>query len=152
MGDRTQGKGIPRKWHRTNNVTEVLGTPAIDDTKYKKYFTQRKNKENWSEKNKLIYIKLKEQGLIADSGIEAYQVMGKEKDTVDKNKNFTNISRLNDSLRTENGILELFENTSPSRKKQLAGFYCDAKTDETREKRKRKIIEALRNNYKGMLY
>jgi len=125
---------------------------SIDEIKYRKYFSRRKNKENWSEKNKLIYKKLKEKDLITDSGIEAYQVTDKEPDTIDKNINFINISRLKDALRTENGVLELFDNTLPSRKKQLAGFYCDAKTDETREKRRMKIVEALRNNYKGMLY
>ena len=126
---------------------------SIDETKYKKYFSKRIDKKKWSEKNKTIYRKLKEEDLITEFGIESYQVTDNEKSTVDKNTLHTiNINRLKDVLSKEIEISKLFEDTSPSRQKQLAGFYCDAKTEETREKRKAKIIEALKKDFKGMLY
>ncbi len=126
---------------------------SIDETKYKKYFSRRIDKKKWSEKNKAIYKELKDKGLITQFGIEAYQIDDKKKDVVDKNSiNAANIKKLKDILSMKNDILKLLENISPSRQKQLAGFYCEAKTEETRRKREEKIIEAIKNNYKGMLY
>ncbi len=126
---------------------------SIDETKYKKYFSRRIDKKKWSEKNKAIYKGLKDKGLITESGIEAYQTDDKKNEVLDKNSiHAANIKKLKDVLSMENDTLKIFENTTPSRQKQLAGFYCDAKTEETRRKRKEKIIEAIKNNYKGMLY
>ncbi|MEJ2658852.1 MAG: YdeI/OmpD-associated family protein [Desulfobacterales bacterium] len=62
------------------------------------------------------------------------------------------IELLKKELKPHKDILSLFESKSPSRQKQFAGFYCEAKTEETRKKRIGKIIEALSNNYNGMLY
>ena len=39
-----------------------------------------------------------------------------------------------------------------SQEKQYVGFYFDAKTEETKNKRFAKIVESLRDNKKGMLY
>ncbi len=126
---------------------------SIDETKYKKYFSRRIDKKKWSEKNKAIYKGLKEKGLITEFGIEAYQDNDKNNEAVDKNSvHAANIKKLKDVLCMENDTLKLLESTTPSRQKQLAGFYCDAKTEETRRKRKEKIIVAIKNNYKGMLY
>ncbi len=126
---------------------------SIDETKYKKYFSRRIDKKKWSEKNKAIYKGLKEKGLITEFGIEAYQYNDKNNEAIDKiSVHAANIKKLKDVLCMENDTLKLLESTTPSRQKQLAGFYCDAKTEETRRKRKEKIIEAIKNNYKGMLY
>ena len=126
---------------------------SIDEIKYKKYFSKRIDKKKWSEKNKAIYKGLKEKGLITEFGIEAYQNNDKINEAVDKNSiHAANIKKLKDVLNMDSETLIFFENTSLSRQKQLAGFYCDAKTEETRRKRKEKIIVAIKNNYKGMLY
>lgn len=126
---------------------------SIDDETYKKYFSKRKDKAKWSDKNKMIYKRLQEQGLLTDFGVEVYQADDKAIDPIQKeNQTTSNLNTLRDALKDQSDALILFESTSPSRKKQLAGFYCEAKTDETRTKRKAKIIEALKNNDKGMLY
>lgn len=123
---------------------------SIDKSKYKKYFSRRKNVNKWSEKNKLIYDKMVKCGLMMKEGMEAYKSDGKKSDTI------ININEKVKLLRTvfedHKEILDLFDEKSPARQNQLAGFYCDAKTDTTREKRKNKIIEALKSGYKGMLY
>jgi uncharacterized protein YdeI (YjbR/CyaY-like superfamily) len=126
---------------------------SIDDTKYKKYFSRRIDKKKWSEKNREIYKRLKDKGLITEFGIDAYQDNDKNNEVVDKNSmHANNIEKLKDALSMESDISKLFENTIRSRQKQLAGFYCEAKTEKTRKRRKEKIIEAIMNNYKGMLY
>jgi len=126
---------------------------SIDTTKYKKYFSQRKDKSNWSKKNKEVFKRLKEEGLMTKYGIGAYQIGHEKNETIEKSeKDSINISIVKDVLRNDNDMLKLFENTSLSRQKQLAGFYCEAKSDGTRERRKIRIIEALKTGYKGMLY
>jgi uncharacterized protein YdeI (YjbR/CyaY-like superfamily) len=126
---------------------------SIDDHKYKKYFSQRKDKANWSGKNRSLFYKLKEQGLITKYGILAFQCEADNKLTISKDDvHSSNITTLKDVLKNDKNILKAFENTSPSRQKQIAGFYCEAKTDQTREKRKVKIIEAIKSKNKGMLY
>ncbi|HHW11147.1 MAG TPA: hypothetical protein GXX29_14390 [Firmicutes bacterium] len=126
---------------------------SIDERTYKKYFSQRKDKKKWSEKNKKIYRKLLESGLLTPAGIAAYQAPEKAQTTADREKQHAaHIETLKAALADDAEILRLFMETPPSRQKQLAGFYCDAKSEETRLKRKGKIAEALKSGYKGMLY
>ncbi len=40
---------------------------SIDDQTYKKYFSMRRDKSKWSEKNKALAISLEKQGLMTDS-------------------------------------------------------------------------------------
>ena len=41
---------------------------SIDDKTYKKYFSMRREKSKWSEKNKALAQKLEEQGLMTEFG------------------------------------------------------------------------------------
>lgn len=123
---------------------------SIDDKKYKKYFSKRKDMKKWSNKNILIYQKMIENGLMTKAGIDVFKVEKKiQEKTMDINEK---IDILRSVLKYDNEILILFDQKSPSRQKQFAGFYCEAKTEETRIKRKDKIIDALKNNYNGMLW
>jgi len=90
---------------------------------------------------------------MTQAGLDAYQAQ-EETDTADSrdHKNSVNIETLKAALANDAEIFRLFEEKPPSRQKQLAGFYCDAKTEKTRKKRQAKIVEALRSGYKGMLY
>lgn len=126
---------------------------SIDEHRYKKYFSRRKDKANWSKKNKSIFKKLAEEGLITEFGVEAFKPEPDQGEIADKaDQNAVNIRTLKETLRNDQVVAELFESMPPSRKRQLAGFYGEAKTEATREKRKAKIIEALTTKYKGMLY
>ena len=126
---------------------------SIDEHTYKKYFSTRKNRAKWSESNRALFKKLQKQGIMTEYGIQVYQceigdnTIGNKKDVQAKN-----IAILKNAIKNNEDILKLFESTAVSRQKQLAGFYCEAKTDTTREKRKAKIIEAIKSNDKGMLY
>jgi uncharacterized protein YdeI (YjbR/CyaY-like superfamily) len=125
---------------------------SINVQTYKKYFSKRKDKKKWSEKNIKIFKKLKEEGLITEAGLDAFQGKEKEENNNRDAINKMNIEKLIDALKNDHGALNLFEKTPPSRQKQLAGFYCDAKSEETRNKRMKKIIEALNTGNRGMLY
>jgi uncharacterized protein YdeI (YjbR/CyaY-like superfamily) len=123
---------------------------SIDDSFYKKYFSKRKDTKKWSDKNIAIYGKLLNAGLMTDSGIAVYKAdKSKGKTSIDMNEK---IEQLKSELKKQSNILGLYEEKTLSRQKQFAGFYCDAKTDETRKKRIKKIIEALESNCTGMLY
>jgi uncharacterized protein YdeI (YjbR/CyaY-like superfamily) len=123
---------------------------AIDTKSYKKYFSRRKNKENWSEKNIRLYESLLKDGKIIEAGKEVYKPTRNKKglDVSPSDK----MELLRRVLSEEKEVLDLYNRNSLSRQKQLAGFYCEAKTEETKKKRKNKIIEALKTNNKGMLY
>lgn len=123
---------------------------SIDEKTYKKYFSKRKDTKKWSEKNKSIYEKLLKNGLMTNAGMDVYKAETNDnKNVIDINEK---IAILTDELKHDKEILSLFAAKPPSRQKQFAGFYCEAKTDETRKKRLVKITEALKSNYTGMLY
>ena len=126
---------------------------SIDANSYRKYFTKRKSTGKWSDKNIKTFISLQERGLMTKAGIEVFNVQKKPISAINRvDINKMNIDKLKNVLMNDKEVLELFTHTAPSRQKQLAGFYCDAKTEETRKKRELKIIEALRSGNKGMLY
>jgi uncharacterized protein YdeI (YjbR/CyaY-like superfamily) len=126
---------------------------STDEKTYKKYFSKRKNTSKWSEKNIHIFMKLKGKGLLTQAGLLAFKGDVNNRKPNDRNEqNQRNMEVLSDALKMNTDALKLFEETSLSRKKQLAGFYCDAKTEETRKKRMQKIVEALKVHYKGMLF
>lgn len=123
---------------------------SVDSATYKKYFSKRKDRSNWSEKNIRIYENLKKLGRVTQAGIDAFKADESREDKTALCE--TNIRTLKEALAADTSALDQFEKISPSRKKQLAGFYCNAKTDGTRDKRITKIKEAILTGYKGMLY
>jgi uncharacterized protein YdeI (YjbR/CyaY-like superfamily) len=126
---------------------------SIDGACYKKYFSPRKSKAKWSEKNTALFEKLRSQGKVTEYGMAAFRAPEAPRGAVDKDAmNRSNIEALKTALKGENDALESFENVAPSRQRQMAGFYADAKGEATREKRKARIVDALKAGYKGMLY
>jgi uncharacterized protein YdeI (YjbR/CyaY-like superfamily) len=123
---------------------------SIDEKSYKKYFSRRKDAKKWSDKNKRIFLDLDKQGLVTESGKAVFLPTTVNTSQIKDTSAFNCVTILENALQKEN--CDLLTKASPSRKKQLAGFYCDAKTDVTKKKRLTKIIESLETNYKGMLY
>ncbi len=122
----------------------------IDDKKYIKYFSRRINNENWSDKNIKIYNSMIEASLMTKAGEDVFCHKGNiKKKTVNIEEC---IETLKASLANDKELLDLFDQAPLSKQKRFSGFYCDAKTDETRKKRLIKIGDALRNNFDGMLY
>ncbi|HPX25731.1 MAG TPA: YdeI/OmpD-associated family protein [Treponemataceae bacterium] len=122
---------------------------SVDDKTYKKYFSRRKDVKNWSNKNIAIYEKLIEKKLMTESGIEVYQPDENAKPAITMDERIQNLKAV---LSDDQEVLALYNAKPLSKQKQFAGFYSDAKTEETKIKRKNKIIEALKTNYSGMLY
>ena len=126
---------------------------SIDEKRYRKYFAKRKSTTKWSDKNIELFKILQAKGKLSEAGNKAFKQPEKNNIPIDrKEQNQRHIEILSEILKSDSEIFKLYFETTPSRRKQLAGFYCDAKTAETKKKRIEKIVESLKTNYKGMLY
>lgn len=126
---------------------------SIDEKTYKKYFSKRKAKGNWSDKNRKLHQKLSASGLMTEAGADAYSEKAEGTAAGPRpDAHAANIAALRESLGPDPEALRLFGLKPPSRQKQFAGFFCDAKGEQTCKRRLAKIVDALKKGYEGMLY
>jgi uncharacterized protein YdeI (YjbR/CyaY-like superfamily) len=121
---------------------------TIDSTKYKQYFSKRKEKSNWSKINKEKVKTLIEQGLMQEAGYKSIQI-------AKENGSWANLDEVEElvipeDLKTEfanyKGSMEYFDSLSKSIKKILLYWIVSAKRDETRQKRLLEIVENASKN------
>lgn len=124
----------------------------IDDTYFKKYFSQRRPKSVWSEKNKRSVDRLINEGKMTEYGHKIIEI-AKKNGCYDKG----DTPPEDFSLESFDDIVKPFENAyvnykmmSSSVKKIYALTYFTAKKEETRQKRLKEIIERLEKNLKPM--
>lgn len=126
---------------------------SIDDKAYKKYFSMRREKSKWSEKNKALAKSLEERGLMTDFGrkkIEEAQKNGQwyaPKSMAVTEEQITQLSAL---LEGYEPAYTNFQAMSLSVKKTYTRAYFDAKTDAGREKRIAWMVDRLNKNLKPM--
>lgn len=126
---------------------------SISPDTYKKYFSRRRAKSNWSEKNKELAQTLIGKGLMTPQGMEAIS-------SAKQNGQWENSKR--NAASAEQIVLfkQLIEPHEPAYTNLLAMsdsvqrtytlFYLDAKSDKTRQTRLHKIIDRLNKNLKPM--
>jgi uncharacterized protein YdeI (YjbR/CyaY-like superfamily) len=128
----------------------------IDEDRYLRKFTPRKNTMNWSEINKVRALKLIDQERMTIAGlqkIDSYLKTGEIK-WFDKSEeiNYRNIKNTPDyisqALKENPPIWEHFKALSPGYRKDYIRWVTDAKREETREKRLNDLIERLKKNRK----
>ena len=126
----------------------------IDDKAYKKYFSMRREKSKWSEKNKALAQKLEEQGLMTAYGrkkIEEAKQNGQwdagNPLAVITEEQIAGVSAL---LKGHEPAYTNFQAMPPSVKKTYTRAYLDAKTDAGREKRIAWMVDRLNKNLKPM--
>lgn len=125
----------------------------IDDKAYKKYFSMRRQKSKWSEKNKALAECLEKRGLMTDFGrkkIEEAKKSGQwyaPNPTAVTEKQITQLSTL---LEGYEPACTNFQAMPLSVKKTYAKAYFDAKTDAGREKRIAWMVDRLNRNRKPM--
>ena len=128
----------------------------IDETNYIKYFAPRKKESKWSEKNKKIVQELIEKDLVTQPGLDAINVAKSNGywDTEQKQINYEElIQKFASMLNEDNSIIyEKFINVPLSYKKQIVGFYYNAKQETTKLKRYNKIIKVLQEGKREILY
>lgn len=125
----------------------------IDDKTWKKYFSPRREKSKWSEKNKALVKRLEEQGRMTDLGrrkIEEAQKNGQWYAPKPPAVTEEQIARLSALLEGYEPAFTNFQAMSPSVKKTYARAYLDAKTDAGRERRIAWMVDRLNKNLKPM--
>ena len=126
---------------------------SIDDQTYKKYFSMRRDKSKWSEKNKALAISLEKQGLMTDFGrakIEDARKNGQWDAPKPAAVTQEQIDQVGELLEGYEPAYTNFQAMSLSVKKTYTKAYLDAKTDAGREKRIAWMVERLNQNLKPM--
>ena len=125
----------------------------IDDKTYKKYFSMRREKSKWSEKNKALVKKLEERGIMTDYGRKKIEEAKKNgqwdapKSTAITEEQIACLSAL---LEEYEPAFTNFQAMSPSVKKTYTRAYFDAKTDAGKQKRIAWMVDRLNKNLKPM--
>ena len=126
---------------------------SIDDKTYIKYFSMRRKKSKWSDKNKALTETLEKKGIMTDYGrakIREAQQNGQWDAPNSLTVTDEQIAILSGLLRDHELACTNFQAMSPSVKKTYTRAYLDAKTDAGRDKRLLWIIERLKKNLKPM--
>ena len=126
---------------------------SIDDKTYKKYFSMRREKSKWSEKNKALAESLEKRGLMTDFGREKIDEARKNgqwdapKPAAVTEEQIADVSAL---LEGYEPAYTNFHAMPLSVKKTYTRAYFDAKTDAGRKKRIAWMVERLNQNLKPM--
>jgi uncharacterized protein YdeI (YjbR/CyaY-like superfamily) len=123
---------------------------TIDSSKYKQYFSKRKEKSNWSKVNKEKVKTLIDQGLMEEEGYKSIEV-AKENGSwtiLDEVEALVIPEDLIAEFTNYKGSMEYFESLSKSGKKILLHWIVSAKRAETRQKRILEIAENASKNLK----
>ncbi len=126
---------------------------SMDEYTYKKYFSQRRARSKWSEKNKALVKDLEARGLMTDFGREKIEEAKRNGQwSAAKTPAVTDeqIARLTALLKDFEPAFANFQAMPPSVKKTYTRAYFDAKTDAGREKRLSWMVNRLNQNLKPM--
>ena len=122
---------------------------------YIKYFAPRTENSKWSDKNKNSIERLRKENMMTEYGEEAVRKAvengqwSQENIKPDYEKMIIEFEKI---ISSDKAVLAKYNEASTSVKKRYSAFYYDAKTDETKTKRLYKIVKALNEDIKGMLY
>ena len=126
---------------------------SIDSAKYLKYFTQRRAKSPWSEKNKKLVGMLRERKLMTELGEKAVET-AKKNGTWDapKGDQVTDeqVEAFAEKLAGMSPAYENFNNMSRSVRFTYTGRYFSFKSEEARQRDFERIVDRLSQNLKPM--
>ena len=125
----------------------------MDDDSYIKYFKQRSNKSNWSQKNKSLAQQLESQGLMTDLGRAKIEIAKQNGSWTPPEREPMSDEQVRDFeglLRSHQTAWENFEKMPRSSRTAYTASYFYTKTEEGRQKRLQTIIERLNLNLNPM--
>lgn len=125
----------------------------IDEKTYKKYFSMRREKSKWSEKNKALAENLEARGLMTDFGrakVDEARKNGQWDAPKPSAIGEEQIAQVAALLKEFESAFTHFQAMSPSVRKTYARAYLDAKTDAGRERRFAWMVDRLNRNLKPM--
>lgn len=125
----------------------------LDDRSYKKYFSPRREKSRWSEKNKRLIQSLEERGLMTDFGRKKVE-QAKQNGQWDAPDLMTlgeeELSIVSALLEGHEPACTNFQAMPPSVQKTYTRAYFDAKTPAGRERRLAWLLDRLNRNLRPM--
>ena len=127
---------------------------SIDGTSYKKYFSPRREKSKWSEKNRALVQKLEEQGRMTDLGREKVEE-AKQNGQWDAPDLMVTVGeeqvvQLSALLEGREPAFTNYQAMPPSVRKTYARAYFDAKTEAGRQRRIAWMVDRLNRNLRPM--
>lgn len=126
---------------------------SLDDKTYKKYFSPRREKSKWSEKNKKLVQSLEERGLMTDFGRRKIE-QAKQNGQWDAPDLMTlgeeEIALVSALLEGYEPAYTNFQAMPLSVRKTYTRAYFDAKTEAGRERRLAWMVDRLGKNLKPM--
>ncbi len=125
----------------------------IDEKRYQKYFSLRREKSKWSEKNKALAEDLEQRGLMTEFGrkkIAEAKANGQWDAPAPAGASEEQIGLLAALLEGHEPAYTNFQAMALSVKRTYTRAYFDAKTDAGRARRIARIIERLDQNLKPM--
>ncbi len=125
---------------------------SLDDTKYARKFTPRKEDSKWSPSNIKRVEKMMMQGLMTEHGlrlVEAAKRTGQwETPTQKPILTYKMLPAFAEALKNNAKALETFDNLAPTYQKQYLAWIETAKRPETKEKRIKESIRLLEEGEK----
>jgi uncharacterized protein YdeI (YjbR/CyaY-like superfamily) len=118
----------------------------IDDEKYVRRFTPRKNTSNWSESNKKRAKKMIEEKKMTEAGLKKMNFQNRESES-SKEEKLVIPSYMRKAF-AAGDVWENFCNLALTYKKQYVGWIASAKREKTREKRLEEALRLLKENKK----
>jgi uncharacterized protein YdeI (YjbR/CyaY-like superfamily) len=126
---------------------------SVDDTLYHKYFSKRREKSVWSEKNKKIVEKLRDKGKMTELGERAVET-AKKNGMWDAPKaapvTDEQLKAFMSKISGNSPAYENFMNMPESVQRTYARRYLSFKTEESRHRDFEKIIGRLNDNLRPM--
>lgn len=120
----------------------------IDDDKYVRKFTPRKNIHKWSESNLKRVTKLLREGLMTEAGLAKIGDLSQDiaDDRPKKSYEFIIPPAIEQSISTNPKAWENYKKLAPSYKKNAIRWITSAKKDETLIRRLNEFIDLLEQN------
>lgn len=126
---------------------------SIDETMYLKYFSIRRKKSKWSDKNKKIVNELEAKGLMTDFGrikVEEAKENGMWNAPKPEPLSEEQLQMFIELIKDNEPAFTNYITMSTSVRKNYVGLYFDAKSDDAKKRRLEKIIGRLNLNLKPM--
>ncbi len=127
---------------------------SIDENSYIKYFSKRRAKSPWSDKNKKTVTQLRDKGLMTAQGEAAVDAAIKDGRWEAQRKEILSgelLEQFEDMLKPHEAAYNNYMSMARSVRKSYAGWYfIGAKTEEGKRKRFKTIIERLELNLNPM--
>ena len=126
---------------------------SVDETQYIKYFSRRRQKSNWSEKNKKTVERLIEQRRMAPPGLMTIETAKRNGSWITRQRPLITQKEIARFARAISGsplAAMNFRKMPESAKRQFTGFFLEAKKEATRQTRLAKLIGLIEQNKRPM--